>query len=98
MSTVKWLPEALTDIERLHTFLLTKSPEAGVKAAEIILQGAIQLRTMPRIGKPMPDETGRRELFMAFGAGEYVIRYLQLDENTVLVLRVWHSRETRDLN
>ena len=98
MPTVTWLPEALADIERLLGFLQTKSPEAAAKAAAIILEGAIQLRTLPRIGRPMLDETGRRELFMAFAAGAYVIRYLQLDEDIVLIIRVWHSREARDLD
>lgn len=93
--TVIWLPEALTDIQRLHAFLQSKSPEAAAKAAAIIMEGAIQLRTLSRIGRPMPDETGRRELFMAFGAGAYVIRYIQQDASTVVVIRVWHSREDR---
>lgn len=43
----------------------------------------------------MPDETGRRELFIAFGAGAYVIRYIQQDDSTVVVIRIWHSREDR---
>ena len=93
MPTVIWLPETLTDIERLHAFLQSKSPEAAAKAAAIILRGTIQLRTLPHVGRPMPDETGRRELFIAFGAGAYVIRYIQQDDSTVVVIRIWHSRE-----
>jgi len=42
----------------------------------------------------MPDETGRRELFMAFGAGAYVLRYMP-EKTGVVVIRVWHSREER---
>jgi len=96
MTTVKWLPEAVADIERLHSFLKEKSPEAASKAAQTILRGAILLKTTPRIGRPMPDETGRRELFVSFGAGAYVLRYMQEDRNTVVVIRVWHSREDRN--
>jgi plasmid stabilization system protein ParE len=43
----------------------------------------------------MQDETGRRELFIPFGASAYVLRYMQEDKDTVVVVRVWHSREIR---
>ena len=96
MPAVKWLPEALGDIERLYTFLNDKSPEAAARAATAILKGATLLKTTPRIGRPMPDETGRRELFVLFGAGAYVLRYMNENDNTVVVIRVWHSREDRE--
>jgi plasmid stabilization system protein ParE len=95
MSKVKWLPAALDDIERLYTFLRNKSPEAAVRAASTILEGARLLETSPHIGRPMSDGTGRRELFIAFGAGAYVLRYKQEGQDTSVVLRVWHSRENR---
>ena len=95
MPAVKWLPEALIDIERLHAFLNDKSPEAAARVANTILKGAEMLKTTPHIGRPMPDETERRELFMPFGAGAYVLRYIQQDIDTVIVIRVWHSREYR---
>jgi len=94
VSAVRWLPEALRDIERLYEFLDGKSPEAAANAARTILEGALLLKDSPRIGRPMPDETGRRELFMAFGAGAYVLRYMHVGNNVVIV-RVWHSREDR---
>jgi plasmid stabilization system protein ParE len=93
--SVKFLPQALADIERLYAFLDSKSPEAAAKAAAIILDGAKLLQSMPRIGRPMPDETGRRELFMAFRAGAYVLRYMQEGDHTIVIIRVWHSREYR---
>jgi plasmid stabilization system protein ParE len=96
VNTIKWLPEAVADIERLHSFLKEKSPEAAARAAKCILKGAILLKSTPNIGRPMPDETGRRELFIPFGAGAYVLRYMQEDKNTLVVIRVWHSREDRN--
>jgi plasmid stabilization system protein ParE len=95
MVTVKWLPEALNDIERLFTFLNDKSTEAAARAAATILEGVKLLKTTPRIGHPMPDETSRRELFLPFGAGAYVLRYMHQKDGTVVVIRVWHSREDR---
>lgn len=95
MPAVSWLPEALIDVERLYTFLSSKSSEAAANAAGTILKGAKLLETTPHLGRPMPDETGRRELFMAFGAGSYVLRYILGDEDMVVIVRVWHSREDR---
>lgn len=96
MARIKWLPEAIQDFERLYFFLLDKDSEAAKRAALNILSGSEILKLTPRIGRPMPDDGNRRELFMAFGAGAYVIRYKLEDENTVVILRVWHSRENRN--
>ncbi len=96
MSKIKWLPEALADVERLHTFLKDKNPQAAARAARAILEGAELLKTSPNIGRPMQDDTERRELFISFAAGAYVLRYMQENGNTVVIIRVWHSRENRD--
>jgi len=95
VATIKWLPEAVNDIERLHAFLKDKDAKAAARAASCILKGVHILKDSPRIGRPMPDETGRRELFIAFGAGAYVLRYIPEDDSTVVIIRVWHSRENR---
>jgi plasmid stabilization system protein ParE len=95
VAEIKWLPEALVDVDRLYRFLLDKDPEAAARVAGHILEGARHLATSPRIGRPMPDDTGRRELFVAFGAGAYVLRYILEKEGTPVVIRVWHSKESR---
>ncbi|WP_299876607.1 type II toxin-antitoxin system RelE/ParE family toxin [uncultured Cocleimonas sp.] len=89
-----WLPEAKDDISRLHEFLKSKNPEAATRMVNLLLTGADRLIDFPEIGKPIGDELKRRELFLAFGAGAYVIRYI-LTENSIVVIRVWHSREMR---
>ncbi|MFZ0206077.1 MAG: hypothetical protein WAL59_08165, partial [Roseiarcus sp.] len=40
------------------------------------LDGADFLGANPLVGRPMRDETDRREWFVAFGAGAYVLRYV----------------------
>jgi plasmid stabilization system protein ParE len=95
VAKVKWLPEAISDVNRLYSFLKEKDVEASGRAAACILEGAKLLTTSPRLGRPMPDETGRRELFVAFGAGAYVLRYILESENSAIVIRVWHSKENR---
>jgi plasmid stabilization system protein ParE len=92
---VKWLPEALADVERLHAFLHEKSPDAAARAARVILDGAGLLQSVPEIGRPMNDETGRRELVISFGAGAFVLRYMWGNKDTVVIIRVWHSKENR---
>lgn len=96
MAAVKWLPEALADLDRLFDFLREKSPQAAARAARTILDGANLLADAPHLGRAMPDETGRRELPVPFAAGAYILRYRLDHDNTVIIIRVWHSREQRD--
>lgn len=95
MPNAFWLSEALADVERLYTFLHDKNPAAAAKAAQAILDGANALVAAPRSGRPMPDDTQRRELFIAFGAGAYIIRYRLNTADIPVIIRVWHSREDR---
>ncbi|MCC6628592.1 MAG: type II toxin-antitoxin system RelE/ParE family toxin [Chloroflexi bacterium] len=95
MATLRWLPPALDDIERLIDFLHDKNSAAASRAAAAILDGAESLLTLPRRGRPLPDTTGRRELVVPFAGGAYVLHYMLDDDETIVILRVWHSREDR---
>jgi len=95
MGKLEWLPEALEDVERLHEFLSSKDVEAANKCITTILEGTKLLKASPHIGRPMSDELRQRELFMSFGAGAYVLRYRLDDVETIIIVRVWHSRENR---
>jgi len=92
---IKWLPEALADVERLNAFLHEKSPDAAARAAKAIMDGAGFLQSIPDIGRPMDDDTGRREWVVSFGAGAFVLRYMRDRNDTVVIIRVWHSKENR---
>jgi len=95
MATLKWLPEALADVERLHEFLKDIDMQAADQCVEVILKGSRLLKATPHLGRPMQDDLGRRELFMQFGAGAYVLRYRLEGAGDVVIIRVWHSREDR---
>jgi len=95
MSEIKWLPDALQDIERLHRFIHAKHPEAAARIARTILESAQILSSSPYIGRPMADGTGRRELFIPFHTGAYVLRYMMERDDTAVIIRVWHSKEER---
>ena len=96
MAKIIWLPEALDDIERMYDFLVEKNPAAARNAVLCIKAAAHQLRNFPEIGRRMDEDTDRREVFAAFGAGAYVIRYRLSAASEVVVIRVWHSREFRN--
>jgi plasmid stabilization system protein ParE len=83
-------------LERLHKFLHEKSPDAAARAAQAILDGSNLLKDNPELGRLMPDETRRRELFVSFGVGAYVLRYRIDAGSAVVIIRVWHSRENRE--
>ena len=95
MSRVIWLPEAVQDIQRLYDFLSQKDASAARNAALCIQAAARQIESFPEIGRPLDGPGGRREVFAAFGAGAYVLRY-RLSEQGPVVIRVWHSREWRE--
>ena len=94
MSEITWLPEAIEDLHRLRHFLTDKNPNAALRAGQTILDAVNRLSQFPQIGRPMNDETPRRELVIAFGSGAYVLRYL-FEDDTVFIVRVWHSKENR---
>jgi toxin ParE1/3/4 len=89
-----WLPEAQTDIQRPYNFLCERDPRAAERTIRAIQLGAQRLLEFPHLGRRMDDTTKRREVSVPFGAGAYVLRYRMHDE-TIVVLRVWHSREVR---
>ncbi|NOQ36062.1 MAG: type II toxin-antitoxin system RelE/ParE family toxin [Methylococcaceae bacterium] len=95
MAEVVWLREVQADVERLFLFLRKKNSKAANKILLLFRKGSEQLACSPELGISMDDETGRRELFLPFGAGAYILRY-QLDVDKVGIIRVWHSRENRD--
>lgn len=91
-----WLPEALEDIQRLHGFLAEKNLQAARNAILCIQAAGRQLENFPEIGRPMRDGNQRREVFVAFGAGAYVLRYRLDAQDRAVVIRVWHTREWRE--
>ncbi len=94
MVILKWLPEALDDLKRLHAFIEPHSPDAASSAVNTLIEAAESLQEFPEKGKPWELEMGFRELPVKFGARGYVIRY-QLHDDQVIIVRVWHSLEDR---
>ncbi len=94
--TLKWLPEALADLDRRLGFLRERDRRAAQRAAATVRRHADGLRASPAIGTPLRDGSTRRELVIPFGARAYVLRYRLDAEGNVVVIRVWHGRERQD--
>ena len=92
MITVIFSRAALHDVERLYAFLTPKNPASGKRAVKRIYQEAQNLASMPLVGRKIDDE--RREWFVSFGEGGYVLRYVIIGSE-IVILRIWHSREQR---
>ena len=70
MPRLRWSPQALRDVARLHQFLAPKSEQAAQRAVKTIRQGVKTLGKQPEIGRPveeLPPEY--REWVIEFGQG-----------------------------
>lgn len=94
MMRIRWLPEAIDDLQRLHDFIAPHSEQAANNAIQTLLAAAKSLTDFPEKGRPWGYEPGFRELSVRFGAKVYVIRY-RVKNAEVLVIRIWHSLEDR---
>jgi len=94
MSTIRWLPESLDDLQRLHDFIAEHSDEAATKAISTLVDSVETLQDFPEKGKPWQPDHRFRELYVRFGARGYAVRY-RLFEGQIVIVRVWHSLEER---
>ena len=94
MTSLRWLPDALGDLKRLHTFIEPHSPQAATRAVNALINAANTLQEFPEKGRPWNLDMDFRELPIRFGARGYVIRYRYYDDQ-VIIVRVWHALEDR---
>lgn len=89
---LRWSAAALNDIRRLQQFLIAKDPDATRRARDEIRSAPKRLLTAPRIGprlESMTDSEVRRTK-----AGRYELQF-EIDNQLIVVLRVYHEREDR---
>jgi len=93
MSRLIWSPGELLDVQCLHRFLASKSPDAAEHAVRAICQGVKLLEQQPTVGRPVEDMDDEfRDWVIDFGDAGYVARY-RLDPQFVTVLAVRHQKE-----
>ena len=94
MPRLRWLPQSLRDVARLHGFLAPKNRDAAKRAVKAIRQGVKLLTKFPEMGRPVEElPTEFREWVIEFGSGAYVALY-RYDGKEVVILAVRHGRET----
>ncbi|MBS2024008.1 MAG: type II toxin-antitoxin system RelE/ParE family toxin [Deltaproteobacteria bacterium] len=89
-----WTSKARDDLARLHEFLAPVNPRAAAKAVRALTRVPRALGKNPRMGELL-DAYAPREVRRLL-VGQYELRYeVRLQEQDVVVLRVWHTREHR---
>jgi plasmid stabilization system protein ParE len=87
---VKWTSKALSDLARLYEFLAAVN--TATRTVQALTAAPTSLLTKPRIGESL-EEFKPREVRRLL-VGRYEIRY-EIQECTIYVLRLWHTREGR---
>ena len=91
---LEWSDDALADLDRFAAFLHNQSPElAEVVAREIIARAQV-LSRHPKLGRPLSTREEYRQLVLEVLGAAYVFQY-RYDGNRLVMLRVFHRRESR---
>ncbi len=89
---LKWTSKALSDLARLYEFLAPVNQKAAARAIQALAAAPTTLLDNPRIGEQLfefePHEVRR------IIVSQYEMRY-EIQESTIYVLRLWHTRENR---
>jgi len=89
---LKWTSKALSDLARLYEFLAPANREAAARTVQSLTAAPTSLLASPRIGEKL-EEFEPREVRRIL-VGHYEMRY-EIQESTLYVLRLWHTRENR---
>lgn len=91
---LEWSPDALADLNCFAEFLSKDHPDlASIVAREIIAKTTL-LSEHPLLGKPLAGRAEYRELVLEVAGAPYVFQY-RYDGRRLVILRVFHGRETR---
>lgn len=89
---LKWTSKALSDLARLYEFLDPVNRQAAARTVQSLTAAPARLLEHPRIGEKL-EEFDVREVRRIL-VGHYEMRY-EIQESTLYVLRLWHTREDR---
>ncbi len=89
---IKYSPQSVSDLQRLHDFVAEKNPLSARKIAIEIQESVEKLKQFPNIGLPV-SRADNPEKIRDLYVGKYTLRY-QIDSRELLyVLRIWHNKE-----
>jgi plasmid stabilization system protein ParE len=92
---LEWSLDALADLDRFAAFLHEQFPDLAARVANELITRAGVLRRHPKLGRPIATREEYRELVLQVLGGTYVLQY-RYDGSTILMLRAFHSRESRE--
>ena len=92
MMELKWTSKALAYLARLYEFLVPVNQSAAANIVQSLTHAPTTLLTTPRIGEQL-FEFEPREIRRII-VGKFEMRY-EIQESTIYVLRLWHTREHR---
>ena len=92
MKELKWTSKAVSDLARLYEFLAPVNRAATARTVQALSAAPTNLPGNPRIGERL-EEFDPREVRRIL-VGCYEMRY-EIQESTIYVLRLWHTREQR---
>ena len=87
---IRWLKSSEADLDDTFNYLLESNPQAALHTLDTIRQKVALLADQPYLGRPGRVEN-TRELVIA--RTSYIVAYtVDSRTNTVMILRVLHSR------
>jgi len=89
---LKWTSKALSDLACLYEFLAPVNKPAAARTVQALTKAPSILLINPSIGEQLFEFEPRevRRLLV----GQYEMRY-EIQETTIYMLRLWHTRENR---
>lgn len=91
---LEWSLDALADLDRFAAFLHGQFPELAARVASELIARAEVLRRHPKLGRSIATREEYREFALQVLGATYVLQY-RYDGSTILMLRVFRSREGR---
>ena len=89
---LKWTNKALSDLARLYEFLAPVNRQAAARTVQSLTAAPVRILEQPYLGEKL-EEFELREV-RRIQVGSYEMRY-EVQESTIYVLRLWHTRENR---
>jgi plasmid stabilization system protein ParE len=89
---LEWTTDALSDLGRVHDFLVAVNPSAAAKAVRSLIQAPERLVEHPRLGERIEQYSSLE--IRRIVVGRYEIRY-EIKDAVISVLHLFHTRENR---
>ena len=91
---LQWSEDAIADLDRFAAFLHDQSPELAAVVADAIIARTHLLSRHPKLGRPIAGHEEYRQVVLEVLGGAYIFQY-RYDVDRLVILRVFHARETR---